>query len=212
MSLLRLKRYRKTVCCSTLTLGFFMVIAESLSAQQEYQIDLNAERIVRFTSKAMIEEFQGSTERIDGLISINTDSLSEDTGGENTEVYFEVDLASLDTGISLRDRHMRNNYLETKEYPYAIFGGTITSATAVSNDTFLVTIQGLLNIHGIGKKRSLTCEVNPTDNRYRVGCSFQILLSDHNIRIPKVMFLKMNNEIQLYFDFFVQEMEDGSET
>ena len=212
MSLLRLKRYRKTVYCSTLTLGLFMVIAESLSAQQEYQIDLNAERIVRFTSKAMIEEFQGSTERIDGLISINTDSLSEDTGGENTEVYFEVDLASLDTGISLRNRHMRNNYLETKEYPYAIFGGTITSATAVSNDTFLVTIQGLLNIHGIGKKRSLTCEVNPTDNRYRVGCSFQILLSDHNIRIPKVMFLKMNNEIQLYFDFFVQEMEDGSET
>ena len=211
MSLLRLQRYRKTACYSTLALGFLMVIAESLSAQREYQIDLDAERIVRFTSKALTEEFQGFTERIDGLVLINTDSLSEDTAGENTEIYFEVDLTSLDTGISLRNRHMRNNYLEIKEYPYAIFGGTITSTTALSNGAFLVKAQGSLNIHGIVRERSLTCEVDPIDDRYRVKCPFQILLSDHNIKIPKVMFLKMNNEIQLYSDFFVQEMKNGSE-
>jgi hypothetical protein len=38
---------------------------------------------------------------------------------------------------------------------------------------------------------------------YRALCAFEVLLSDHQIEIPKVMFLKLANEISLELDFVV---------
>ena len=196
---------------AALALGALLAAAGSLSAQQAYQIDLDAERLVRFTSSASIEEFDGVTERIDGFVAINTDVLSESTGGDDTELYFEVDLASLDTGIGLRNRHMRNNYLEVEDYPYAAFGGTIARAAPLSGGAFRVTTRGVLGIHGVERERSFTCDLTPMGDRYRVECAFQVLLTDHDIDIPKVMFLKLNNEIQLELVFVIEPVEGDSE-
>jgi hypothetical protein len=34
-----------------------------------------------------------------------------------------------------------------------------------------------------------------------------VLLSDHDIEIPSVMFLKLNNEVQLTLDFYIEPVE-----
>ncbi len=180
----------------------------SLSAQQAYQVELDAERVVRFTSRAAIEEFDGITNRIDGFVAINTATLTAETGGDDTEFFFEVDLASIDTGIGLRNRHMQKNYLEVEDYPYAAFGGRIARAAPLSNGVFRVTVQGTLGIHGVERERSVTCDLSPIGDGYRVQCAFQVLLTDHEIEVPKVMFLKLNNEIQLELDFRIEPAED----
>jgi len=179
----------------------------SASAQQEYRVDLDAQRSVKFTSSASIEEFEGVTDRIDGLVVLNTSILNTETGGDDTEFYFEVDLASLDTGIGLRNRHMRDNYLEVKQHPIAAFGGRVARAAPLSDGAFRITVQGAFGVHGVRRDRAMTCDVSPAGVGYRVQCTFSVLLSDHNIDIPSVMFLKLNNEVRLDLDFRVIPVE-----
>lgn len=181
------------------------------SAQQEYRVALDAERTVRFVSRATMEEFDGVTERIDGVVYIDTDSLSRSTGGEETELYFEVDLASIDTGIRRRDRQMRENFLEVEEHPYAAFGGKIVRAAPLSGDAYRITAEGVFGVHGVERERSIVCDVTPRSGpeRYRVRCGFEVLLSEHDIEIPKILFLELNNEIQVELDFTLEPTEES---
>ena len=176
---------------------------------QEYHVDLDADNQVTFISRASIEEFEGVTDRIDGYVLLDGPELTAETGGDDTEFYLEVDLASLDTGIGLRNRHMRDNYLEVEQYPYASYDGHIFRVERASGDAYQVVGRGTLSIHGVDRAREIVCTVSPDGEGYRSECSFQVLLSDHDIEIPKVMFLKLSNEIRLELSFRVQPAGEG---
>ena len=201
----------RTVHVISLTLVGIFFGTTVLSGQQAYQVALESDRLVRFTSSTAIDEFEGTTERLDGLVLLNTEELTDRTGGAESEIYFEVDLASLDTGIGMRDRQMRNSYLEVDRYPYAAFGGTIEQVTSLPGEMFQVTTQGILGIHGVEQERALTCNLATVNEGYRVNCSFSVFLSDHDIEIPKLMFLKLNNEIRMDLNFILEPVELDSE-
>jgi polyisoprenoid-binding protein YceI len=171
------------------------------ASAQELQVDVGADNVVRFLSRASIEEFEGVTDRIDGYVLLDGPVLTGDTGGDDTELYLEVDLASLDTGIGLRNRHMRDNYLEVAEHPYASYSGRILRADPTSAGGHRVATSGAFTVHGVSRDMEIPCEVTPAGRGYRVTCSFQVLLSDHDIEIPKIMFLKLANEIRVEVDF-----------
>ena len=201
----------RTVHVISLTLVGIFFGTTVLSGQQAYQVALESDRLVRFTSSTAIDEFEGTTERLDGLVLLNTEELTDRTGGAESEIYFEVDLASLDTGIGMRDRQMRNSYLEVDRYPYAAFGGTIEQVVSLPGKMFQVTTQGILGIHGVEQERALTCNLATVNEGYRVNCSFSVFLSDHDIEIPKLMFLKLNNEIRMDLNFILEPVELDSE-
>jgi polyisoprenoid-binding protein YceI len=174
---------------------------------QEYHVDRSADRSVTFSSHASALEFQGVTDKIDGYVLMNGKRLSADTGGDGTKLYLEVDLASLDTGIGMRDRHMRDEYLEVDKYPYASYEGHILRTSVLSGGGFRVTATGTLSLHGVSHDREIACDVTPAGEGYRARCAFDVLLSDYDIEIPKVMFLKLANEIQIALDFSVAPAE-----
>lgn len=194
---------QRRTCVLWLGAGLAAWAGPASGAAQEFQVDPGQERLVRFTSRASIEEFDGVTDRIDGYVLLNGASLGPETGGEDTEFYLEVDLASLDTGIGLRNRHMRDNYLEVERFPFATFAGHIVETQATASGDFRVTAEGGLTIHGVARSRELTCRVTPVGNSYHVACAFEVLLTDHDVEIPKIMFLKLANEIRLALEFTV---------
>jgi len=171
---------------------------------QELDVDSAAERVIRFTSRTQVDDFEGVTDRVDGYVLLDGTPLSASTGGDDTKLYFEVDLASLDTGIGLRNRHMRDNYLEVEKYPYASFEGKITSVEASPGGGGRVTASGTFTVHGVSREREIACDVTPSGEGYHTRCAFTVLLSDHDIEIPKVMFLKLANEIQVDVAFTVR--------
>ena len=185
-----------------LTVSCFGIGPPSVAAQ-ELQVDPSAQNVVRFTSQTQVAEFEGVTDKIDGYVLLDGEPLSDTTGGDDTELYFEVDLASLDTGIGLRNRHMRDDYLEVEKYPYASFKGKIVHSEASGNGDARLTATGTFTVHGVSMDREITCDVTPTGPGYRAKCAFPVLLSDHHIEIPKVMFLKLSNEIQVDVEFTV---------
>jgi polyisoprenoid-binding protein YceI len=87
---------------------------------QELTLNLledHKENIARFESDAPIEKVVGTTNRVFGFVTIDPHNISNGISGK-----ISVDLVSLDTGISMRDRDMRSeSFLNTDEYPTAMF-------------------------------------------------------------------------------------------
>ncbi len=189
-------------------LGVCVAVATPIPAQ-EFQVDLGKENKVRFISDAPLEDFEGVTNRIDGFLFLAGEGLGGETDLRESEFYFEVDLASLDTGMGLRNRHMRENYLEVEEYPYATFSGRVTSLRTSGSGRYRAVARGSFSVHGIEREREIECSVEASGQPLRVQCAFQVLLSDHDIPIPKLMFMKIDEVMELDLDFFLSPAEGG---
>ena len=156
-----------------------------------FQVKPGAPNQVVFTSKATAETFQGKTDRLSGRITLDPTQVSD-----SVTVYMEVDLASLNTGLGKRDQHMRENHLETKKYPKAIFqGATLRS----ENDGKLVAgtpakfdIEGAFTLHGVTRRMRATVEVLlQNDRTLQFKTEFPVALAAHKIERPKFLFLKL---------------------
>lgn len=157
-------------------LSFFLL--GSLNAQEF----LTESGKTLFISKAPMSEFTGESQQLHGLIDLDQNLLD-----------FYIDLNTLKTGIGLRDRHMRENYLETKKYPFAEFTGKIAVfSDLVNGKETPVTAKGKFKIHGVEREIEVpgTLKKN-SDQELLLKAEFKVLLSDYNIEIPKVMFYEL---------------------
>jgi polyisoprenoid-binding protein YceI len=169
----------------------------------EYQVDRTARNTVTFISHAPLEQFEGVTDRIDGYIFWEGDHVPPDqTQWPSCKLYFEVELNGLDTGIGLRNRDMREEYLETDKYPYARFNARLKDLRKVSDALYAAEAVGTFTIHGVDRPVSTTANVIPTASGFRVQCNFEVTLPDYKIKVPKLMFLKLNELIKLQVDFY----------
>ena len=182
-----MKRHRMR----NILITFLSVLAAALSSSAtELHIDKSKNNLVQFSSDAPVEKIIGVTDKIDGYVMWKGDDPV--TG---SEFYFEVDLASIDTGIGLRNRHMRENYLETDKYPHATYSGKLVKVDkSNSENEYNVAVQGAFKIHGVEKSADFKGQVLVDGNSYRVVCTFDVILSDHKIKIPKLMFLKLSEK------------------
>ena len=176
-----------------------MIISISVSAT-EYDVDKSKTNVVKFISQATIEDFEGITNNIDGYLYYKGDDFLS-----GSDLYFEVDLRTVDTGIGLRNRHMREDYLETDKYPMTNYKGKLVYVDKVSDAEYKVTIDGNMFIHGVTKPLKINGNLFPVENGYRVKAYFEILLTDYNVEIPKLMFMKISNTIKLVLDFYIKE-------
>lgn len=107
-------------------LGLALILTSSAFAKVEHQVDKSKKNVVKFISDAPVEDFEGITSSIDGYM------LGEEGNFEGTELYFEVDLNTVDTDNGLRNRHMRDNYLHTDKYPLTTYKANIYESKNIS--------------------------------------------------------------------------------
>lgn len=140
---------------------------------------------VTFLSKAPMNEFTGKSSKLNGLIDLDKNLLD-----------FYVDLNTLKTGIGLRDSHMRDNYLETKKYPFAEFTGKLESIPIMAvGESRPVVAKGVFKIHGVQKEISVKGTIKMLSaNELLLDASFPILLGDFKIEIPSVVFYELAEE------------------
>lgn len=168
---------------------------------QEYHVDRDAPRRVVFISATTLDEFEGVTERIDGYVLLDGEGVRPTSDPGIGELYFEVDLASIDTGIGLRNRHMRENYLEVESHPYATLRATIDRIVPGEGGAVRVSATGDFSVHGVTRQRTVECSADPSGDGFDVNCAFPVLLAQHDIDIPRIMFMKLAPEVRLELSF-----------
>jgi len=168
----------------------------------EYQVDKSQKNLVKFISDAPMEDFEGVTDKIDGYLFFEGDNLLQ-----GSEMYFEVDLNSLDTGIGLRNTHMRENYLETEKFPFTHFTGKLIKAEKTAENIFQVSAQGKMFIHGVEKEITIEGTMSPLADGYQVQALFITPLTDYKIKVPQLMFFKIDENMKVEVNFYLKKAE-----
>ncbi|MEM0951126.1 MAG: YceI family protein [Cyanobacteria bacterium P01_H01_bin.74] len=191
--------------------------SEALAKPMKFIVKPNQNaNLVSFNSDAPIEVINGKTNDITGTIKLD-DSFNFDSD-HPFDISFSVNLNSVDTGISLRNEHMRDNFLETKKYPYATYKATSIELKDKKPDlskaqTVRLISKGILNVHGVKKERSipLTVHYQPaTDARkasVQVTGLFPIELEAHNINRPEALFVKLAEKVNVTVNTTGMQME-----
>ena len=177
-------------------IGFLLLTAAAAETATETWV-VGAGSEVVFTSKAPMESFDGKTREVRGHITCTVGDL-----GGPLDLRIEVDLASLDTGIGLRNSHMRDRHLETDKYPLAVFTGeAVTSASSPAltpGQPVEVQVRGHFDLHGVNRPLEITASVDlAEDGILRVETGFPVKLSDHEIDRPKFLVMKLADEQQV---------------
>jgi polyisoprenoid-binding protein YceI len=114
----------------------------SISAQQYKPIDAKSE--IKFIVKNFGLNTPGTLSGLKGSIQFNPSDLS------NASFNVSVDVNTINTGIEMRDTHLKHEeYFYTEKYPTISFTSTAIKA---NNDGYIVT--GELTIKGISKNIS----------------------------------------------------------
>lgn len=112
-----------------------------------------------------------------------------------------VDLDTLGTGIGLRDRHMKEKYLETNSYKLAKL--RIKDALLPANfrsSGSEVTVPASLELHGIEKPVTVTITFATDKERVNAKSKFKIKLSDFAVPVPSFSGITVADEVEVAVD------------
>lgn len=168
---------------------------------------------VGFHSKAPVESFDGRTDRVQGIVALDETSV-----GDSIAIEVRVDMASLDTGIGMRNRHMRDNHLHTDRFPEAVFrGGRVTSGAGVDlrdGEAHDLGVEGVLELHGVSRPVSLVLRATlvgigeaDVTSGLRIATEFPVSLADYDIPRPQFLFAKLGEVQRVYADLIAVEDE-----
>lgn len=121
--------------------------------------------------------------------------------GQQVSGQFVLPLDLISTGISLRDDHMKNKYLEVSKYPEA----TLQIAElkldkdffAVSGSQKNIPFKGKLRVHGAEKDIEGTVNIDSDEKSVSVFAQTKTVISAHQIDIPSYMGIKVADEVEI---------------
>ncbi len=171
----------------------------SMSGRSEaFRVDTTQTNTVVFFARATMGSFSGKTDQITGVLKWDgKDTLN------SSSVVVSVDLSSLDTGIGLRNKHMREKYLETDQYPTARFKGKLVKWVKNESGLERVTIEGTLTIHGVEQPFTREVTVVNQGERYRVSALFKLNITDFGIQQPRYLVVSMDPVVTVRLVFYM---------
>ena len=112
-----------------------------------------------------------------------------------------VNLSAFETGIELRDRHMKERYLEVARFPEAALEieALVLPESLDKGDVMVrdVAFHGQLSLHGQKRPVSGTAGVEESaqTNRITFTITFSTKTSDYAISVPSYMGIKVADEV-----------------
>ncbi len=183
---------------------FILLLSSSTRAAPSQAIDLGqAQTSVEFLAigKPSLLKIKGSGGKILGQVKLENGQI---TGRLN------VSLDSISTGISLRDQHMKEKYLETGKFPEAVL--EITELSLDPN--FLVVgdakkaevpFKGKLILHGTEKLITGSSKIESLKDSLSVRANFKTSISEFNIAVPSYLGIKVADEVEITADIKIKK-------
>lgn len=161
-----------------------------------YANDPVGRNVVTIQSLAPIETIVTTTGDIKAEIGIDPANVLH-----NPRARFEINMDSLDTGIAMRNEHLRSPmWLDTKQFPTATFVLTRVLAPAgvvplLQGKTARGIVEGDLTVHGVTKPVRAELSISTiagseaTSKRLKgdmmhIRATFPLKLADFNINVP----------------------------
>lgn len=181
--------------------NFFLLFSITISAQKYY-------------TNTGITEFDGSKAAFEPIKAKNNSSISA-INVSNGNIAALIKIKDFEFRLGLMQEHFNENYLESYKYPKSTFEGNIELSTGsiydgnteifnynLVDENFMdIIIKGQLTIKGVTKDIIATGKIKKIKNDLNLISSFSIKLSDFNVRIPKVVFMKIDEVVKINLNY-----------
>jgi polyisoprenoid-binding protein YceI len=143
---------------------------------------------ITFFSSAPLEDIDAKNKRVISILNM-----------QSLEILVRVPINQFEFQNKLMQQHFNEKYLESDRYPYATFKGKVSPGIDFSEvGTVDVSAVGVLNLHGVDQKRTLTGKITVSKDGIKLDTRFNINLADHKIDIPKLVFNKIAERIDVH--------------
>ncbi|MCB0676014.1 MAG: YceI family protein [Saprospiraceae bacterium] len=169
-------------------LGCFALVSGGLNAQELFKTGKSQ---VYFKSDAPLELIEATSGELKGVINM-----------EDRSFAFSIPVRSFQGFNSpLQREHFNENYLESADYPNATFVGKVIEKVDLTQPgEYIVRAKGQLTIHGVEQERIIRSKVVSSNGRLTVTSFFTVLLAEHQITIPKIVYQKIAEVIQVHIE------------
>ena len=142
--------------------------------------------------------FDATTSALTGTLTSSTARPSALDGS------VAVDLRTIDTGIALRNDHLRENYLEVDKgagYDQAVLSDIVLQGLNADAAAGKGSFTGSLMLHGVKKTVTGPVEIRQAGAAWRVRASFPVNLPDYNIDKPRYLGVGVKDMVQVSVTF-----------
>ena len=141
----------------------------------------------------------------DAVTSAISGTLRQTGPGASYTGTLRVDLVPLDTGIELRNNHLRETYLEVargERFRHAALTG-IELAVPLPPDAARheTLFSGTLSLHGVERAIAGEAELSRRDGRLRVQAAFSLSLEVFGIPPPRYLGVGVRDEVGILVTF-----------
>ncbi len=143
---------------------------------------------VTFNSEATLETIQARSKKLRGVIDPSNNAFA-----------WSVETTSFN-GFNnpLQREHFNENYMESSKYPKISFSGKIIEKIDFQTDgKYTIRAKGKLIAHGVEQERIIRSELEVSGKKLRIRSQFTVLLTDHNISIPHIVYQKIAEEVSV---------------
>lgn len=140
-----------------------------------------------------------------GMRIVGTSSdLSVSDDAQNVTVT--VPLGNLKTGIDLRDRHMREKYLEVGKYPNAEL---VVDRSAIKfpadGAESSGNVNGTMTIHGQSKPVVVAYKAKRSGSAYDVSGSLRVNIKEYGVEVPSYLGVTVKPDVDVALSARVQD-------
>ncbi len=178
-----------------------------VSRAQTYSFDVHPKLVnISFESRMDVEDILGTSNKVSGYVK------RSDTG--RYAFAFKVPVASLRTGIAMRDKHLRSpTWLDAARHPHIEFSGKRVKPLGKGR----YRVSGTFTMHGVSRPLSVVLRVRKIPasvaaraglgkgNWLRVRGSFEVRLSRHGIKIPEMAAAKVKDRWTVKISLFARQ-------
>lgn len=147
---------------------------------------------ISFYSKAPMEEIEGKNKTVTAVVDSKTGALQ-----------FAVQMKGFEFEKQLMQQHFNENYVESDKFPKAEFKGVITDNSDINYEkdgTYTAKVKGKLTIHGVTRDVETSGTLKVNGGKIDASTTFNVLISDYNIKIPSIVKDKVSNSIRITVD------------
>jgi polyisoprenoid-binding protein YceI len=188
------KRQRKGVQVATLLSLIALVPAGSRAAEsRSWKVSEGDVRVI--CPMTIGGSFETKTRALSGALTLVTPRPPAFKGS------LSVALDTLDTGIALRNHHLRDKYLEVgKGEGFATAVLSDIRLGDVDPDTFQgrTTFSGSFTLHGVTKPVSGDAEIRRDGASVRISASFAVTIPDFGIEKPRYLGVGVKDRVEVH--------------
>jgi polyisoprenoid-binding protein YceI len=142
---------------------------------------------VDFISEAPFETIKAKCNKLQGIVDLETNTFA-----------FSMNLTDFQGfNSSLQKEHFNESYMESGTFPKSTFTGKLIDKFDAKQSKQTVRAKGYLEMHGIKAERIIPVTIVKVGNEYSFSTEFNVLISDHGIKIPKIVHQKISEYVTI---------------